>query len=72
MEFRPWIDIHNGSVKQIVGSGLRDQNDAARENFVAKQDAAFFAGLYREYGIRNGHIIYFFIGIYFKTIFIRN
>ena len=57
MEFRPCIDIHNGSVKQIVGSSLRDQNDAAKENFVAKQDAAFFAGLYREYGIRNGHII---------------
>ena len=57
MEFRPCIDIHNGSVKQIVGSSLRDQNDAARENFVAKQDAAFFARLYQEYGIRNGHII---------------
>ena len=37
MEFRPCIDIHNGSVKQIVGSSLRDQNDAAKENFVAKQ-----------------------------------
>lgn len=57
MEFRPCIDIHNGSVKQIVGSSLRDQNDVARENFVAKQDAAFFARLYQEYGIRNGHII---------------
>ncbi|MBP3475649.1 MAG: phosphoribosylformimino-5-aminoimidazole carboxamide ribotide isomerase [Lachnospiraceae bacterium] len=57
MEFRPCIDIHNGSVKQIVGSSLRDQNDAAKENFVAVQDAAFFAGLYREYRIRNGHII---------------
>lgn len=57
MEFRPCIDIHNGSVKQIVGSSLRDHNDAARENFVAKQDAAFFARLYQEYGIRNGHII---------------
>lgn len=57
MEFRPCIDIHNGSVKQIVGSSLCDQNNAAKENFVAKQDAAFFARLYREYGIRNGHII---------------
>ena len=57
MQFRPCIDIHNGSVKQIVGSSLRDRNDAARENFVAKQDAAFFARLYQEYGIRNGHII---------------
>lgn len=57
MEFRPCIDIHNGSVKQIVGSSLRDCNDTAKENFVAGQDAAFFARLYQEYRIRNGHII---------------
>lgn len=57
MEFRPCIDIHNGSVKQIVGSSLRDENDAAKENFVAGQDAAFFARLYQEHRIRNGHII---------------
>jgi phosphoribosylformimino-5-aminoimidazole carboxamide ribotide isomerase len=57
MEFRPCIDIHNGRVKQIVGSSLRDENDAARENYVAVQDASFFAGLYRENHIKNGHII---------------
>jgi phosphoribosylformimino-5-aminoimidazole carboxamide ribotide isomerase len=57
MEFRPCIDIHNGKVKQIVGSSLRDENDAAKENFVAGQDAAFFANLYRGYQIKNGHII---------------
>lgn len=57
MEFRPCIDIHNGSVKQIVGGSLRDQGDVAEENYVSGQDAAFYAELYREYGIRNGHII---------------
>ena len=57
MEFRPCIDIHNGSVKQIVGGSLKDQGDQARENFVAAQDAAFFARLYQEYQIKNGHII---------------
>lgn len=57
MEFRPCIDIHNGSVKQIVGGSLRDINDEAVENYVAAQDAAFFARLYQEYQIRNGHII---------------
>lgn len=57
MEFRPCIDIHNGSVKQIVGGSLKDQGDQAQENFVSGQDAAFFARLYREYEIRNGHII---------------
>ena len=57
MEFRPCIDIHNGSVKQIVGSSLRDLGDQAQENFVAEQDAAFFARLYQKLQIRNGHII---------------
>lgn len=57
MEFRPCIDIHNGSVKQIVGGSLKDHGDEAQENFVSKQDAAFYAGLYREYKITNGHII---------------
>lgn len=57
MEFRPCIDIHNGSVKQIVGGSLRDRGDEAVENYVSEQDAAFYANLYREYQIKNGHII---------------
>ena len=57
MEFRPCIDIHNGRVKQIVGSSLRDQGDAARENFVSQQDGAFYVHLYKEQKIRGGHII---------------
>ena len=42
MKFRPCIDIHNGSVKQIVGGSLKDEGDLAQENFVAAQGAAFF------------------------------
>ena len=57
MEFRPCIDIHNGKVKQIVGSSLKDAGDYAVENFVAGQDAAFFAELYKRHEIKNGHII---------------
>ena len=57
MEFRPCIDIHNGKVKQIVGGSLKDTGDFARENYVAVQDAAFFASMYRDNGIRGGHII---------------
>lgn len=57
MEFRPCIDIHNGRVKQIVGSSLRDQGDTARENFVSQQDGAFYARLYKEQNICGGHII---------------
>lgn len=57
MKFRPCIDIHNGQVKQIVGGSLQDQNDAATENFVSGQDAAYYARLYRKYHITGGHII---------------
>ena len=57
MEFRPCIDIHNGKVKQIVGGSLRDAGNEAEENFVSEQDAAFYATLYKEEGIRGGHII---------------
>ncbi|MFR4350670.1 MAG: phosphoribosylformimino-5-aminoimidazole carboxamide ribotide isomerase [Roseburia sp.] len=57
MEFRPCIDIHNGKVKQIVGGSLLDVGNTAHENFVAEQEAAFFARLYKEVGIRGGHII---------------
>ncbi len=57
MKFRPCIDIHNGSVKQIVGGSLQDEGDLARENFVSVQDAAFFSNLYREYKLSGGHII---------------
>ena len=57
MEFRPCIDIHNGKVKQIVGSSLKDSNNEAVENFVSEQDAAFFATLYKKDGVKGGHII---------------
>ena len=57
MRFRPCIDIHNGQVKQIVGGSLTDKNDFARENFVSEQDAAWYAKLYQEDGLKGGHVI---------------
>ena len=57
MKFRPCIDIHNGQVKQIVGGSLKDAGDVAKENFVASQDAAFFAKLYEKHHLKGGHII---------------
>lgn len=57
MEFRPCIDIHNGKVKQIVGGTLTDEEDFAKENFVSDMQAADYAALYREKGLRGGHII---------------
>ena len=41
MEFRPCIDIHNGRVKQIVGSSLKDQGSR----------------LYQKDGLCGGHVI---------------
>ena len=57
MQFRPCIDIHNGKVKQIVGSSLKDIGNQAEENFVSEQDAAFYAKMYQADGIKGGHII---------------
>lgn len=57
MEFRPCIDIHNGKVKQIVGSTLTDEKDFAKENFVSKRNAAYYAGLYKRHQLKGGHII---------------
>ena len=55
--FRPCIDIHNGAVKQIVGSSLRDEGDNAKENFVSEKKAADYALMYKEYGFEGGHVI---------------
>ena len=42
---------------QIVGSSLRDENDSAQNNFVSEKDSAYYANLYKEYGLSGGHII---------------
>lgn len=57
MDFRPCIDIHNGKVKQIVGSSLKDETDEAKENFIAQKPAAHYADLYRKHDLKGGHII---------------
>lgn len=57
MKFRPCIDIHNGSVKQIVGGSLTDQENHAKDNFISAYDAAFYADMYRRDGLSGGHII---------------
>jgi len=57
MEFRPCIDIHNGAVKQIVGSSLSDKLGSASNNFISEKGAAYYANLYKEMGLFGGHII---------------
>lgn len=57
MKFRPCIDIHNGKVKQVVGSTIRDEGNKAKENFVSEKDADYFADLYMRNALPGGHII---------------
>lgn len=60
MKFRPCIDIHNGKVKQIVGSTISDLDgtkEGPSENFVASKDAAYYASLYKKSGLAGGHVI---------------
>lgn len=59
MRFRPCIDIHNGQVKQIVGGSLSDKTGSAsaKDNFVSRLGAEYYAGLYRSHGLYGGHVI---------------
>lgn len=57
MKFRPCIDIHNGKVKQIVGGSLCDKGDQAVTNFSSELDAAYYARMYRQDGLKGGHVI---------------
>ena len=57
MDFRPCIDIHNGKVKQLVGGSVADTSDQAQENFVSEKPAAWYASLFEEKGLKNGHVI---------------
>ncbi|WP_422138830.1 phosphoribosylformimino-5-aminoimidazole carboxamide ribotide isomerase [Endozoicomonas sp. ALC020] len=57
MQFRPCIDLHEGKVKQIVGSSLRDGDNSALVNFESDRSAADFADLYRQKQLTGGHVI---------------
>jgi len=57
MRFRPCIDIHNGRVKQIVGSSLKDEGSSASENFVSEKTSVYYAGMFEEKGLKGGHVI---------------
>ena len=58
MNFRPCIDLHNGKVKQIVGSTLKDdQPNLVKTNFTTDKSPAWFAELYRSDNLTGGHVI---------------
>ena len=56
MEFRPCIDLHDGKVKQIVGSSLKETGEATT-NFVSPHGAGYYADLYYNDGLSGGHVI---------------
>ena len=56
-KFRPCIDLHDGRVKQIVGSSLSDSGAGLKTNFETDRSPAWFAELYKKDGIRGGHVI---------------
>jgi len=56
-KFRPCIDLHNGKVKQIVGSSLSENENELKENFVSQKPAEWYAELYKKDGLKGGHII---------------
>lgn len=58
MQFRPCIDLHNGKVKQIIGSTLKDGDPGSlKTNFTADRPASWYAELYKRDGLTGGHII---------------
>ena len=58
MKFRPCIDLHQGVVKQIVGSTLGDDTAVDPEtNFQSAKPASHYAELYRADGLTGGHVI---------------
>lgn len=58
MKFRPCIDLHNGCVKQIVGSSLSDSSDSSLQtNFCSEKPSSYYAELYRRDDLTGGHVI---------------
>ena len=56
-KFRPCIDLHDGRVKQIVGSSLSDNGAGLKTNFETDRSPAWFAELYKKDSVRGGHVI---------------
>ena len=57
MNFRPCIDLHDGKVKQIVGSTLGYDNKEVIENFTSDKDASYYASLFLQNKLTGGHVI---------------
>jgi phosphoribosylformimino-5-aminoimidazole carboxamide ribotide isomerase len=56
--FRPCIDLHAGSVKQIVGGTLSTTApDVLKTNWTSEHPSAYYAHLYKQYGLTGAHVI---------------
>lgn len=57
MKFHPCIDIHKGKVKQIVGSTLSGKEAELVTNFQTDLSPAYYAQIYRNDKLTDGHVI---------------
>jgi phosphoribosylformimino-5-aminoimidazole carboxamide ribotide isomerase len=57
MRFRPCIDLHQGRVKQIVGSTLASNQATLQTNFSSELPPSHYVDMYRRDNLRGGHII---------------
>lgn len=56
--FRPCIDLHAGSVKQIVGGTLSTTApDVLKTNWTSEHPSAYYAALYKQNGLSGAHVI---------------
>ncbi|KAF1957394.1 Phosphoribosylformimino-5-aminoimidazole carboxamide ribotide isomerase [Byssothecium circinans] len=56
--FRPCIDLHAGSVKQIVGGTLSTTSEASlKTNWTSEHPSAYYADLYKKHGLAGAHVI---------------
>ena len=55
--FRPCIDLHAGSVKQIVGGTLSENDAGLRTNFTSQHPSVYYGDLYRKNNLKGGHVI---------------
>ncbi|KAK7520800.1 uncharacterized protein IWZ02DRAFT_377863 [Phyllosticta citriasiana] len=56
-KFRPCIDLHSGSVKQIVGGTLTTTSSDLKTNYVSELPAGHYAKLYKDNGLTGAHVI---------------
>ncbi|MDB4508207.1 phosphoribosylformimino-5-aminoimidazole carboxamide ribotide isomerase [Akkermansiaceae bacterium] len=54
-KFRPCIDLHEGTVKQIIGGTLNDEG--AVENFVSEKSPSWYAEKFSRDELTGGHVI---------------